>query len=294
MDIVTPEPATYPEMLELQLARLPRWERANAAVLFEGGAIWTYRNFRAAYVDGGLVGWGFTAHPIFFPSDRSILSVTVAAAHEGQGIGAALRAALTKTLPDTTTNLAGLVDDEEERSLAVTRHWGYEVRQHGIRSRLDLVDLPVPAFPAGFTVEDVSALDVPDPDAVEAMLIDSQTNPEAIELGMISTLVETRLELEDCDHPFALLARLDGAPAAIIIGQIKNALLLIHYTGVGRPFRGRGFAFLLKQEAHLRAAAAGAVASVTTNEASNAGIRHVNRKLGYRVVGGDYRIGRPR
>ncbi len=85
-----------------------------------------------------------------------------------------------------------------------------------------------------------------------------------------------------------------GAPAAIITGEIKDAILLIHYTGVGRAFRGRNLGLLLKQAAHLQAAAAGATRSYTTNEAANAGIRHVNAKLGYQVVGGDYRIRRAR
>ena len=59
---------------------------------------------------------------------------------------------------------------------------------------------------------------------------------------------------------------------------------------MGQAFRGRNLGFLLKQAAHLQAAAAGATRSYTTNEARNAGIRHVNAKLGYQVVAGDYRI----
>ena len=99
MQISTPDPATYDAMLDLQLARWHRWERAAATGLFAQADIWDYRNFRAAYVDGELAGWGFTARPTTFPPDWAILSVTVAAAHEGQGIGTALRAELTTTLP---------------------------------------------------------------------------------------------------------------------------------------------------------------------------------------------------
>ena len=65
-------------------------------------------------------------------------------------------------------------------------------------------------------------------------------------------------------------------PAAIITGEIQDAILLINYTGVGQAFRGRNLGYLLKQAAHLQAAAAGATRSYTTNEAGNAGIRHVN------------------
>lgn len=294
VQITTPDPTTYDAMLDLQLARWHRWERAAATGLFTQVDIWEYRNFRAAYVDGELAGWGFTARPTTFPPDWAILAVTVAAAHEGRGIGTALRAELTATLPDTATTLVSLVDDLDERSLQVARHWGYAVEQHGIRSQMDLVDLPEPVLPGDVTIEDATGLEFPDADAVESMLVDSQTNPEAVESGIISRLTDLRLEQAEVDHPFAVLARVGGAPAAIITGEIKDAILLIHYTGVGQAFRGRNLGFLLKQAAHLQAAEAGATRSYTTNEAANAGIRHVNQKLGYQVVAGDYRIRRAR
>jgi GNAT superfamily N-acetyltransferase len=290
MQISTPEPATYGAMIDLQLDRMHRWERAAAGGLFWQEDIWDYRNFRAAYVDGELAGWGFTARPTTFPPDWGILSITVATEHEGQGIGTALRASVTATLPETAATLVALVDDLDERSLAVAQHWGYAVGQHGIKSQLDLVDLAEPELPADVTIEDATGLEFPDADAVDAMLVDSQTNPEAVENGIVVGLGETRIEQAELDHPFAVLARVDGVPAAIITGEIKDAILLIHYTGVGQTFRGRNLGFLLKQAAHLQAAAAGATRSYTTNEARNAGIRHVNAKLGYQVVAGDYRI----
>lgn len=294
MQITTPDPATYSDLLDLELARLPRNDRAALAGRFEDSPVWTYRRFRSATVDGELVGWGFTAHPAYFPPDWAILWVVVAAAHEGHGIGSALRAELTAVLPDSAQLLVARVDDLDERSLAVAQHWGYRVEQHGIVSELALVDLPEPELPPGVTIEDVADLTFPDEEAVDAMYVDSQTNPEAVEDGLVGRLVVARTELSAADHPFALLARVDGAPAAIVTGEIKDGILLIHYTGVGRAFRGRNLAFLLKQEAHLRAAAAGATRSYTTNEATNAGIRHVNAQLGYRIVTGDYRIRRPR
>ena len=142
MQISTPDPTAYDAMLDLQLARWHRWERAAATGLFMQDDIWDYRNFRVAHVGDELAGWGFTARPAPFPPDWAILSVTVAAAHEGQGIGTALRAELTMTLPDTAATLAGLVDDLDQRSLAIAKHWGYAVEQHGITSQMDLVDLP--------------------------------------------------------------------------------------------------------------------------------------------------------
>jgi len=149
-------------------------------------------------------------------------------------------------------------------------------------------------LPGDVTIEDATGLEFADDDAVEAMLVDSQTNPEAVESGIITQLTDLRLEQAELEHQFAVLARVAGVPAAIITGEIQDAILLIHYTGVGQTFRGRNLGFLLKQAAHLQAAAAGATRSYTTNEAANAGIRHVNKKLGYQVVAGDYRIRRAR
>lgn len=293
MQITTPDPATYSALLDLEVARLPRTERAAAAGRFEDSPVWRYREFRAAVVDDEVVGWGFIAQPSFLPPDWAILSVVVAAAHEGRGIGSALRAELTPLVPDSARLLVARVDDLEERSLAVAQHWGYRVEQHGIVSELSLVDLPEPQLPGDVTVEEVAELTFPDEEAVDAMYADSQTNPEAVQDGIIGRLNDARVELAAADRPFAMLARLDGTPAAIITGEIKEGVLLIYYTGVGRAFRGRNLAHLLKQAAHLRAAAAGATRSYTTNEASNAGIRHVNARLGYRIVTGDYRIRRP-
>lgn len=44
----------------------------------------------------------------------------------------------------------------------------------------------------------------------------------------------------------------------------------------------------------VAAAERGATRGLTTSEEENAGNRHVNRKLGYRIVGGQYRLRRPR
>jgi hypothetical protein len=50
---------------------------------------------------------------------------------------------------------------------------------------------------------------------------------------------------------------------------------------------------LVKQQAHLAAARAGATLSRTNNEEHNAGIRRVNAQLGYTVTSGVYRMSAP-
>lgn len=291
------DPSAYEPLVDLELARIPRLRRPYAEFPFVNRDKSNYFHVRTAHVDGELAGWGFALQPDIFPSDFGLVYVVVAAAYGGRGIGRALYDELLATVPETVTIIGTGVDDEDLESKAIAEAHGFIVNQHGIDSEMDLVDLPEPADIDGITYEDVSDLVFPDEEAVEAMLRDSQTNPEAA-VGIVSTLDSFRAFAADQDY-IAVLARIDGAPAAIIAGDIEEdadgqRILFIHYTGVGQAFRGRNIGFALKQYAHRVAAERGATRSLTTNEEANAGIRHVNRKLGYRIIGGQYRLRRPR
>jgi GNAT superfamily N-acetyltransferase len=77
----------------------------------------------------------------------------------------------------------------------------------------------------------------------------------------------------------------DDKPAAYGIVVIEREGLGAHYaTGVARAFRGRGFAQALKRAQIVRAREAGLRELVAWNDESNAAMRHVNAKLGYRVT----------
>lgn len=291
------DPAAYEPLIDLELARVPRRRRGHAEFPFINRKKANYFHVRTAHVGGELAGWGVSQQPDIFPPDFGLVFVVVAAEHGGRGIGRALYDELLATAPETVTIIGTGVDDADVESRAIAEAHGFVVNQHGIDSELDLADLPEPLPIAGISYEDVSDLVFPDEDAVEAMLLDSQTNPEAA-VGIVSTLAHFRKFQETLPY-LAVLARIDGAPAAIITGDIDRDVdgadvLYIHYTGVGQAFRGRNIGLALKQYAHRVAADRGAVRSFTTNEESNAGIRHVNRKLGYRIVGGMYRMRRPR
>ena len=285
------DPADHAPLVDLWLARVPTLRRTEAEFGFVTSDKARYFHLRTAYVGDGLAGWGVSAHPAMFPPDFALVNVVVAREHAGRGIGRALYDELLTTVPDGITRLGTAVDDADPESLAIAEAHGFAVNQHGINSALRLVDLPEPTPVPGLTYEDVSTLVFPDEDAVEAMLQDSQTNPEAA-AGVRSSL-ELFRRFQGPQDFLAVLARLDGAPAAIITGAIDDGLLFIHYTGVGQSFRGRNIGFALKQFAHRLAAERGATASYTTNEETNAGIRRVNAKLGYQVVGGAYRMRRP-
>ncbi len=293
VEIREPELSSYEPLVRLYLERLPRLRRSQAEWPFVHAGEMAYLKVRAAYVDGALVGWGSALRGKWFPPGIAMLNINVARRHERQGVGGALYRTLLAALPPEVETIGLAIDDNEPESLAVASAHGFEVTQHGIESELALTDLPEPRPGPGVTLEDASSLEFPDDEAVEAMLRDSQTNPEAAE-GFVSTLDTYREIAAKMERQLAALARVDGAPAALIVGEVDNGVLSIGYTGVGPPYRGRNLAFTLKQYCHRLAADAGATLSHTMNEASNAGIRHVNAKLGYQTIGGMYRLRRPR
>lgn len=294
MEIRAADPASYEHLVDLEVARIPREPRAVAEWPFVNAPTMRFFHLRTAHRDGRLLGFGRLAQGPMAPADMAFLNVMVAREAERAGVGRALYDELLGCVPEGIRRLNGWVDDGDADSLAVVRAHGFEVFQHGIESELPLVDLPDPIAIEGVTYEDVSRLEFPDEEAVDAMVVDSQTNPEAVDSGMISRLEHFRMFQKGEGIDLAVLARVDGAPAAIIIGDVNpdDRTLHIHYTGVGRAFRGRNLAFAVKQHAHRVAAERGAVLSSTLNEEKNTGIRHVNAALGYRITGGLYRVTR--
>src|SRR5262249_45587499 len=136
-----------------------------------------------------VVGWGATAHPAFAPEGRSFVRVLVDREHEGHGLGSALRLAVMEHLPAGTTTLISGVYDDEPRALEVANHWGFGLVEHSIESELALDDLPEPVLPRGVTLHEAPEYDFEDREAVDAMLLRSQTNPEA-EQGWVFDLAK--------------------------------------------------------------------------------------------------------
>lgn len=291
-EIRTGDPADHAHLVDLQLARVPTMARGVAELPFLIREQMTYLELRTAYVEDALAGWGITGQPAHFAADDAIMFTVVAPSYAGRGIARSLYDELLPLVPDRIATFRTLVDDQDPVSLEIALAHGFETNQHGIDSELPLVDLPAPSHIDGVELADVSDLVFPDEPAVEAMVVASQTNPEAVENGMVFDIDKLRGMRSSFEKYLAVLARLDGVPAAIITADITDEVLYIHYTGVDPAFRGRNLASSLKQFAHLAAADAGATKSFTTNEERNTGIRRVNAALGYTVVGGTYRLSR--
>jgi GNAT superfamily N-acetyltransferase len=278
-------------MAALACERCPLLEPAILADLFEPNVYDLYGAFCA--VEGSdLVGWAALAHRTAMPAGWRGLRVFVRRACESDGVGSALRAAVLETLDESATQLRSFVFDDDERSLTIGRHWGFDVQEHSISSRLDLTSTQPSAAPPGVSVEACGSLEFPDPDAVQECLTASQTNPE-FAAGLHIDLAMLRGFVGSGEIAIGALARVDGRPAAICHGSIAGDSVHLTYTGVDPAYRGRGLARLVKTHAHRLAHDAGATVSMTDNETDNHGILHVNASMGYRRAYGTYWLVQP-
>jgi hypothetical protein len=183
--------------------------------------------------------------------------------------------------------------DDDARSVAIAEHWGFDMLQRSFTSRLDLAHASAPAPPDGVTLGASTGLDLPDLAAVDAMLDASQTNPERAHSGAFD-LDGLRAMVAQDETPILVLARVDGAPAALSFGAVAGDLAYVAFTGVDPVFRGRGLARLAKQAFHVEAGGLGARWVDTENEEGNVGIRRINAELGYHVLFGVLRMRRLR
>ncbi len=253
----------------------------------------TARERTVLAVDDGddLVGFGLLAHLAWqSPGDR-LVWVVVAASHRGRGLGGRLYDGLLQRLPDGVDRLRALTFDDDPASCEVARHWGYEPLQLSLTSTVDTSDAVDPVLPPDVTVETHDDIDLPDREAVDAMLDRSQTNPER-ETGTLLTVGDF-VHQQEGDRLLLGVLRVDGTPAAICAAMHAVEEGYVGYTGVDPAFRGRGLAVLLKQAVHAEARRRGVHVLGTENAQHNEGIRRVNASLGYEQRFGTWRWARP-
>jgi GNAT superfamily N-acetyltransferase len=282
-----------PALVDLTTRRTPKYEKWWVSTVFEGNV-----EIHAApmvFASGALVGYGTATHRSGAPEHQRTVQVFVDREASGRGLGSDILARCLAALPRTTTEVWTKVHDDDPESLAVAKHWGFEVMQRSISSRVDLSGATRPQPPPGVTLEDCDALEFDGADAAafDAMLTASQTNPEA-ETSHVLTREEMRHWTDPGETPVACLARVDGRPAALALAIVlkETGEGGVAYTGVDPAYRGRGLGRLVKEQLHARAAQLGIAWLGTENEEHNAGIRHVNQQLGYVKTHGVYRLRR--
>jgi GNAT superfamily N-acetyltransferase len=236
---------------------------------------------------GRLEGVAISGRPATFPASWRFTYVATLGDLAGGGLASRLWSALRSGLDAGAELLVTVVSDGDASAAAAARSWGFTVQQHSVTSDLDLSTIPTkPSDNAdGVTFHPCDDLRFDDEDAVAAMVSASQTNPEA-EAGLIGTLEAWRSAAGAGQRLVAVLARLDGRPAAISIAVADGEEMHVHYTGVDQELRGRALGRRVKEFLHAHAASQGVRLAITDNEDGNAGIRHVNEQLGYRPRSG--------
>jgi len=239
--------------------------------------------------DGRRVG-AFTIRPT--PGDDPMPAAVLIVEPDVRGlhIGTTLWHRMRALVPGQRIFMAA--PDRDVKSVAVLEHWGFEIVQHGIEFAYDLrraSSRPAPLRDISVMVIHDTELDATGID-VDSVLL-ANDGPEATELGWLFGKDELRDQGTDL---WWVVARQGDRPVAVAVADADDGVtwqLLL--TAVAPGHRRRGVARVVKTHLHAAAAAAGAQTLATQNEEANAPIRALNESLGYRVVGGEYRLVHP-
>ena len=243
-----------------------------------------------ATLDGVPAGVGVYGHMVDDPvSPIGRANFRVLPELRRRGVGSALhRAASELGRANGDEELEGEVADPGSDTLAYLEHRGYRRVLRMIESRLELAGATVGGEPAGLELVDVAER----PDAIEdayRVALDSEPDvPDSRDWVRPASFEEWKArEVDDLLFvpELSLVGYVDGAPAAYGFLQMERDGVAAHLaTGVVRAHRGAGHATALKRAQIAAARDAGLRELVTWNEESNAAIRHVNEKLGYRIT----------
>ena len=268
------------EIVDFVVKRTPKQDRAILRSDLDPGTARSLRVLVAREPDGALAGVGVARTSANLPAGALFVIVSTRADLGGRGLGSRLFAAALADPGDDVTRLVGCVLDGDQASMDVALHWGFERKQTSITSACVLDDAVSVEPPGGVSVEVCDDLTFGDDEAVEAMLLVSQTNPE-FDLGLVLTLPGLRESPAPGQRPVAVLTRVEGRPAAISCALGDGDQMHLMYTGVDPSLRGRALGRLTKEFLHAHAHDLGIRMALTDNDETNAGIRHINDQLGY-------------
>ncbi|WP_433893643.1 GNAT family N-acetyltransferase [Streptomyces sp. CA-111067] len=223
-------------------------------------------------------------------------NLNVAAADRGRGIGSALLTAAERHLAEVgaTTVYTSVTGDPASRSFA--EHHGYRQGRSATFFRLDLAPgapLPdPPPLPDGFTVLPAAAFaDDPRPlyEADEESVRDEPGDVAADAMSYADWRVQT-WDRPGFDADLTTAVVVDGVVAALAIAHTDGReRYWSGGTGTRRAYRGRGLAKAAKTHSLHLARAAGFKEAFTNNDDGNEPMLAVNRWLGYRPCGSEWR-----
>lgn len=238
--------------------------------------------------DEHVAAYGALLRPPWFDASHLSASVVVTATRRDEGFGSAMWQQILMSTGSATT-VHGSVAVDDERSLAIARHWGLSVYQTPITSVIVFDRRPGAVTLAdGLWFEffdDIRNLERGD---LDRLLIEADTSPEAGETGthgmagFDSTPSPVMgVVLHDADEPVGLVFTLTEESSGHVL-----------LTAIHPDHRGRGLARVIKQAAHLAAYDLGVRRLTTSNESSNTAIRRLNESMGYEQLAAYHRVRR--
>jgi len=275
-----PLPKNASAIVDFVVARTPAHDRAILRSDLNEGTARSLRAYHVYQHGGALAGVSFARTASNLPEGAAFVMVSTHADLAGRGLGSGLFSAMLADLVGDVNRLVTCVFADDQASLGVARHWGFQDVQLSITSSVVLTGTATPGPIVGVTFEACDDLAFDDSETVDAMLLETQTNPE-FELGLTLRLASLRETPALGQRPVAVLTRVEGRPAAISFAVADGDQMHVVYTGVDPGLRGRGLGLLTKQVLHSHARDLGIRMALTDNDESNAGIRRVNDQLGY-------------
>ncbi|MGC5017925.1 GNAT family N-acetyltransferase [Micromonospora sp. DT47] len=248
--------------------------------------------------DGRVVGAALTGllHESADPG-LAFANVTVHPDRRGRGAGAALAAAAERRLAALGARVAYAKVAEDPASTAFAERHGYRRGRRAEHLGLDLAgaDLPEPPPPPpGVRLLAATALADPYP-LYRADLDASRDEPGEATMDEIS-YADWRTaywDRPDLDRQLTTLAMVDATVVSFTVALTDGReRYRSGMTGTRRSHRGRGLAGLVKLAALRQAREAGFRYAMTSNDAGNEAMRAINHRLGYRLVGAEWRYHR--
>ncbi|MGR6320936.1 GNAT family N-acetyltransferase [Micromonospora soli] len=220
-------------------------------------------------------------------------NVSVHPGRRGRGVGTALLTAAERRLVGlgVVTAYAKVADDPVAVGFAERR--GYRRGRRAVQLRLELATATLPDLPAVPGVELITAGKLTDPHPVyEADLAAAADEPGDVPMDHISypDWLAAYWDRPDLDRELTSLAMVDGDVVAFSVALTDGRDgYESGMTGTRPGHRRAGLAGLVKLASLHRARRAGHRYALTTNDAANDAMLAINRRLGYRTVGAEWR-----
>lgn len=246
--------------------------------------------------NGEVIGYALANGGPPMPTGKFHGRVRVAVAHQGTGAGRLLWGALQGWLHEQgAQKLETSVHEKDERAQAIAKREGFNQTHHLFESTLALPTWdPTPwlgtvadAESSGIRFTTMAELGMTDEWCRRLHAVSTRTErdiPNSEGMGEIPYEDWIRFIANNPQFPpEGVHLALDGEQIAALalVTRLPSGALYNGFTGVDRPYRGRGLALALKVEALRWAKSTGAPYVRTNNHSVNGPMLAVNRKLGY-------------